>query len=250
MRKKLLKLLPWTALVGAVITVVSLITLTILHSGQQKENKENERKVIKALEKIQMLYPENIRDPHLRSELEDALHSKFIATIWLISTEGDILFSKGNTANSTRTGSVIELATVETQEILNSLPSESLTDYQRTLFLAASAIQREGAHNDIYNHLIREIHSTNGSIVGLIGVAYELRSNPGHVSWGWIVSVIFVLFGFPMYWFSLPLWVFLEAQKRGKHAWIWAIYILFGNLVALVAYLLNRHPIKNSSIIK
>jgi hypothetical protein len=250
MREKLLKLLPWTALVGGVITVVFLIILTILHSGQLKENKENEQKVTKTLEKIQMLHPENIYDPSLKSEIEDALHSQYIATIWLISTEGEILFSKGNTANSMRPGSVIVQATVETHEILNSLPSESLTDHQRILLLAASAIQREGAHNDIYNHLIREIHSTNGSIVGLIGVAYELSSDPGHVATGWIVSVIFVLLGFPMYWLSLPLWVFLDARKYGKHAWLWAIYLSFGNLVALVAYILTRLPIDNSSIVK
>ena len=84
MREKLLKLLPWTALVGGVITVVFLIILTILHSGQQKENKENEQKVTKTLEKIQMLHPENIYDPSLKSEIEDALHSQYIATIWLI----------------------------------------------------------------------------------------------------------------------------------------------------------------------
>ena len=53
-----------------------------------------------------------------------------------------------------------------------------------------------------------------------------------------------------LYWLSLPLWVFLDARKYGKHAWLWAIYVSFGNLVALVAYILTRPPIDNSSIVK
>lgn len=248
MREKLLKWLPWTALVAGVLTVTFLIVLTVLHSGLREENAENRKEAIDALRKIQASYPEDIRDPNFKLKIEEALSSPEIATIWLISLEGEILFSKGSTARSAAAGSVEELATTETKDILNSLPENALDDYQRTLLLAASAIQREGAHNDIYNHLIEEIHSPDGSKIGFIGIAYELSPDPGQAATLWIISVLVVLLSFPIYWFSLPVWVFLDARGRGERAWLWAVYISIGNLVALVAYLLARLPAVSSPL--
>ena len=45
-----------------------------------------------------------------------------------------------------------------------------------------------------------------------------------------------------MYWLSLPLWVLLDARERWDYAMVWAIFVLIGNLVALIAYLLARSP--------
>jgi len=250
MSNRLLKFLPWTALAGGVLAVSFLIVLTILHSRLKEENTENRRRAFEAIEKIQAYHPKNIYDPVFKSKIEETLNSQYIATIWLISPEGEILLSKGSTAGSLNSGSVREHATVETHEILNSLPPDALKEDKRILLLAASAIQREGAHNDIYNHLIREIHSSDGTRVGLIGVAYTLSPNPGSVATGWIVSVLIVLFSLPLYWLSLPLWVFLDARQRGERAWPWAIFVSIGNLIALIAYLLTRLPNDNVPIPK
>ena len=247
MHEKLLKLLPWTALIGGVFAIASLILMTILHSGLIEENLENRSEAIKALKKIQTLQPEKINDFALKSQIEDTLNSQYIATVWLISSEGKILFSKGSTAHSLNTGLVREYASVEIQEILNSIPPDKLRDNQRVLLLAASAIQRERTHNDIYNHLIREVHSPDDTLVGYIGVAYELRSDHGNVSPGWIISVLVVLFCFPIYWLSIPLWVYLDARNRGERAILWGIFVIFGNIVALLAYLIARLPIKDPS---
>jgi hypothetical protein len=42
----------------------------------------------------------------------------------------------------------------------------------------------------------------------------------------------------PIYWLALPLWVFLDARDRRERALAWGIFVLIGNLVALLAYLL------------
>ena len=248
MREKLLKWLPWKALGAGVLTVTFLIVLTVLHSGLRKENTENRQAAVDTLKKIQALYPEDMRDPIFKSKIGEALYSPEIATIWLISLEGEILFSRGSTARSAAAGSVDELATAETKDILSSLPENALDAYQRTLLLAASAIQREGSHNDIYNHLVEEIHSPDGSKIGFIGVAYELSSEPDQTSTLWIISVLVVLLNLPAYWFSLPLWVFLDARRRGERAWLWAAFVSIGNLVALIGYLLARQPADNSPL--
>jgi len=246
MRDRLLRLLPWAAMIGGILTVVFLIVLSILHSRLNKENIENRMIAVESIEKIQAVHPKDIADPSFRQKIEDALDSQYIVSIWLISPEGEILFSKGSTASSLRSGSVMDYATSETHEIIYSLPSNALNDDQRILLLAASAIQRERAHNDIYNHLIREILSPEGIRVGILGAAYELSSDPNHVPPEWIGSVLIVLISLPMYWFSLPLWVFLDARKRGERALFWTIFVFFGNLVGLISYLVIRMPTDNT----
>lgn len=246
MRDRLLRLLPWTAMIGGILTVVFLIVLSILYSRLNKENIENRMISLESIEEIQAMHPRDSTDPSFRQKIENAFDSRYIASIWLISPEGEILFSKGSTASSLRYGSVMEYSTSETREILNSLHPNALSENQKILLLAASAIQREGSHNDIYNHLIREILSPEGTRVCIIGLAYELSSDPGHVSPVWIWSVLIVLISLPMYWFSLPLWVFLDARKRGERALFWAIFVFFGNLVGLISYLVIRIPTDNT----
>lgn len=246
MSEKLLKSLPWIAFISGVLTVGFLIILLILNPGMKKENNENRDKALAVIDNMQGMHLESIKDPALKLKAQEALSSQYIATIWLISSEGEIIFSQGSTAGSSSKGSVTELATLETQEILKSLPSDSLPQSKRILILAASAIQREGTHNDIYNHLIREIHSIDGSTLGLIGMAYELNSDGKFGSLGKALGVLVVILGFLVYWISLPLWVYLDGRQRGERVCLWVLFLFVGNLVALVAYLFARLPLENS----
>jgi hypothetical protein len=36
--------------------------------------------------------------------------------------------------------------------------------------------------------------------------------------------------------------VWLDARARGERAWVWAVFVLLGNLVALITYILARRP--------
>ena len=132
-----------------------------------------------------------------------------------------------------------------THRVLDALPESAFTVEQRTLLLTSSAIQAEGEHNDIYRHLVGEVRSQDGSVIALIGMAYYI--NPDEADAAWIALVIGGLVSLGVYWLALPTWVFFDARFRGERAWVWAVYVLIGNLVALIAYILARPPIKKPS---
>ena len=65
--------------------------------------------------------------------------------------------------------------------------------------------------------------------------------------YGYATALFLVPIGLMVYWLVLPWWVFLDAKARGERAWVWAMFVLLGNLVALFAYLLARHPLPTFS---
>ena len=134
-------------------------------------------------------------------------------------------------------GGALATVTVRVVEALQ----ETLTADQETALLAASAIMREGEHNDVFRHMLRPVTGPDGSIVGYLGVNYP--ANPalgGSVSPAYLAGLLVLLTGLAAYWLSLPFWVLLDAGPRGERAWVWAAFVLVGNLVALMAYLLTR----------
>ena len=57
------------------------------------------------------------------------------------------------------------------------------------------------------------------------------------------------LASFILFWFSIPAWMALDAQKRRERATAWGLFGLLGNMIALVVYLLvreNGQPSGNS----
>ena len=60
---------------------------------------------------------------------------------------------------------------------------------------------------------------------------------------------IAALAGLILFWFSIPAWMALDAQKRRERATAWGLFGLLGNMIALVVYLLvreNGQPSGNS----
>jgi len=49
--------------------------------------------------------------------------------------------------------------------------------------------------------------------------------------------------GLAAYWFSLPAWVVTDARRRGEKAVAWGLFVLLGNVVALVFYLQVRREV-------
>jgi hypothetical protein len=193
------------------------------------------------LDKLQEIGPTSLDDVALRRAVEHLLEGPHVATVWLLTPDGRIVFSSGSTAASTpRNSTVEELATDDARLLLDVLPSEALSDEHRTWLLAASAIRREGTHNDIYRHLVRPVRAPDGSIIALVGVAYDFRERA--TGPGWIIAMSVALACLIVYWVSLPLWVLLDARQRGERALAWATFVLIGNLVALVAYILAHAP--------
>jgi hypothetical protein len=237
MLNRLKHMLPALAIVSGLAVAADVVLLERSKASDSIRTSPNRHAAKAILTELQGIHPSSIDDRAFRQAWAHLLDQPLVATVWLITPNGRIVASEGSTAASTPPGSgVEELATNDTRRLLDVLPSQALSEEQRTWLLAASAIRREGVHNDIYDHLLRPISAPNGSVVALVAVAYECREKgPG---FAWILGVTGAFSLSLVYWVSLPLWVFLDARARGEQAVAWATFVLMGNLVALVAYIL------------
>lgn len=237
------RILPWVALVCGLIALASVIALTQTRNTALIDTGVTRPAVVATLDRLQALQPSSLEDPTFQQAVKAARDEPYVATVWLFAPDGRIVWAGGSTALSAPApGTAEERATAETRRILATLPEGALSAEQRTLLLAASAIQAEGEHNDVYRHLLRPITAPDGTVVALVGVAYDVSDWGGAPSAGWVALLLGGLGGFGLYWLALPLWVWLDARQRGERAWVWAVFVLIGNLVALLAYLLVRPP--------
>ena len=231
-------------IVAVIAVVVSLISFSIVSRQVRQAHidaGETRPVVDAAVAKIQELHPSSLDEPSFRQALEKLPQTQYVFGIWLIRPDGQIAFSNVGYANH---GRVEEWATEETQRILSEMPESFITPRQRTAFLAASAIQSEGEHNDVFRQMIRLLKNDSGAELGFIGVSYNINAAssdfPGYV---YATALFLIPIGLLVYWLVLPWWVFLDAKERGERAWVWAMFVLMGNLVALFAYILTRLPL-------
>jgi hypothetical protein len=244
MLNRLRQVLPSLAVVGAVIAAICVVLLSYLRQMALVDTGATRPVVEAALAQLEACHPVSLEDTAFRREVEKLLQTPYVATVWLFSAEGRLVFAKGSTSSATPTGKTAEeLASEDTRRVIDALPKEALISEQRAWLLAASAIRREGEHNDIYHHLVIPVWTANDPAPALVGVAYEIsQSLDSPIRFHWMIILFGALGGLLLYWMSLPLWVFLSARERGEHAWAWAIFVFFGNLVGLIAYLLARKP--------
>jgi len=234
--------LPAVAVVGLVLALVFFVLGTGVRSRTLLDTGETRAPVERAVQKVVSLQPSSLDDPAFREAVSDLQRAPYVATVWLFSPDGRIVHAAGSTAASAAAGNVVDLATAEGRRVAESLAGV-LSDDQRRLVLAASTIQREGEHNDVYRHLVRVIRGRDGAATAIVGIAYDVSPALARpVSIGYAASVLAFFAGIAAYWFSLPLWVFLDGRARGERAAVWAGFVLVGNLVALAAYLLTRAP--------
>jgi hypothetical protein len=237
------KILPFIAILSGLLAIVCLLLLWKILAPLGVDTGQTIPSVRNTVAKITALHPASLDDPELLKTLEEAVDEPYIATLWLIGPDGRIIWAAGSTAQSTPVGdSVKSLATSDMQRLLAALPDGILNETSRLWLLAASAIRREGEHNDIYRHLLRPIKLAQDGPTAILGVAYE-ASNIGP---GVIYKIKILLSTFMssclIYWLSLPLCVYFDAKQHGEHALVWAAFVLIGNVVALIAYLLTRTP--------
>jgi hypothetical protein len=234
MKTKLFKLLPWVALAGLLLAGISFGFVSYNRSNQLTEDPQTRRSALDTLTEIAALQPTTVDDPALRKALEDSLQAPYIATIWLFAPDGEqIAYSAGSTSAASRRSADME-------QILAALPQDALQTEQTAMLKAVAAMRYEGEHNDIYRHLILPIRSPDGALIGFLGAAYDINSALSPVTAGYIATLITFIAGLALYWLSLPLWVLWDARNRGERAPAWAVFVLLGNLVALVAYLIVR----------
>lgn len=241
MRKRIKKLLPAVALVGASTALIGFVLISYQRASFLVDTGETRPAVEATVARLQALRPASVDDPALRRAVEETLHAPYVATVWLFAPDGRVVYSAGSAAIRGQ-GSAGDLATDEARRLLATLPEGALSEQQRTWILTASAIQAEGEHNDVYRHMLRLVHAPDDSVVALLGVAYDVSPAVGEPALGWIGGLLIWLLAVGVYWLALPLWVWLDAHERGERAWIWAAFVFIGNLVALIAYVLAVRP--------
>jgi hypothetical protein len=144
---------------------------------------------------------------------------------------------------------VKDLISPEIYGALDALSDSDLPREQRDMLLAAFAIRAEGTHNDIYRHLLRPVRNANGETVAMAGIAYTIArsSSKGMDLLYYVLGGLGRLLGLGAYLLSLMIWVFLDARSRQSHPWLWAAFVLVGQLFGLLVYLLARKTTKESS---
>ena len=238
MTKKVKSLLPWIAVLSALAAAILALIGIPQRRQMLTDSGVTHLAAEAAIEQVIALPPASLDDANFRRSLEALPGKAYISNVWLFAPDGQIISSVGMMAP--REGTAAEHATVEARRLLETLPQDTLTGEQRTLLLAASAIQSEGEHNDVLRHFVREVRSPDGVLLGWVGVAYDVSPDISAPDIGWIISLLAWLFFLGIYWLSLPLWVWLDARQRGERAGVWAMFVLVGNLVALMAYVLTR----------
>ncbi|HEY4761665.1 MAG TPA: hypothetical protein VIH42_13885 [Thermoguttaceae bacterium] len=229
------------ALVAPLVTIICLIITWMLLMPLCVDTGQTITSVKTTVDKLTRLRPASLDDPELLKAMQQAVHEPYIASLWLIGPDGRFVQTVGG-AFFTPTGSTVEeLATDDTKCILATLPEGRLNETDKMWLLAASAIRREGEHNDILRHLLRPIQLPQNNQTAILGVAY--LASAAELGWFYKCVVLASLFSLIAYWLSLPLWVFLDAKEHGERTVFWAVFVLVGNVVALMAYILTRPPI-------
>jgi len=238
MSHKLKNILPWAALAAFIIAALLLIAGSSQRSQVLVESGETLAAAERALEELDAQAPESLDEPALRSALDQTARANYIAAVWLFDQQGQIVYSSGSPLKE---GSASSKATVEVARALAALPDDALSSEQRMMVLVSSTIQAEGEHADIFRYRVQPVRSGGGGTLGFIGLAYEASPAVGApASAGYIASLLGLLAALGVYWLSLAGWVYLDAASRGERALVWAIFVLIGNFVALIAYLLAR----------
>jgi hypothetical protein len=241
MSERVKRRLPAVAAISVLAALVGFITANRTHRQMSVDSGETRRTVDAAVAELQAMRPNSLDDPPFRQALEKLRRAQYVAGVWLIRPDGQIVFSNSRFADR---GRVEEWATDETRRVLAEMPEGFLTAPQRMALLAASAIQSEGEHNDVLRQMIRPLRGNDDVELGFVGVSYDANTELGEFpGLGYAVAVLIIPVGLLVYWLALAGWVFLDAKVRGERAWVWAMFLLLGNLVALFAYLLARQPL-------
>lgn len=239
---KLKRILPWVILCSAIAIPFWLPVMARTRAGQITDTGRTRPVVNQALAKLQALQPASLDDSSFRRAVQEAVSSQYVASIWLFTPDGRIVFRAGSQANPER---FYEWATQEERAIISALAEGTLSDEQKGALLAAAALRGVGGgdHNDVWSQAVSSLKSPDGKLVGWLGAVYDVSATASARPPLKVMAFMFLtLLLLAVYDLSLAAWVYLDARERGERAWVWALFALIGNLVALFAYVLVRMP--------
>jgi hypothetical protein len=243
MYKKIKQVIPWLSFLAIAMAALLLIEFNMRRSAILVESPETKATAEDVIKKILATNPKSLDDQSLIEALEEADNTPYIAQVWLFTPDGQLKFSRGTPKNFV---SAQQLVTRQVVGALAALPEGTLNQGQQMLVIIASAIQAEGEHNDVYRYKVQQIISPDNQVVGYIGITYDVNDGISADPTIWtIVSTFGLLLSLVIYWVGLATWTYLDAKERNEKAGVWALFVLIGNLVALIAYLLVRGQSKN-----
>ena len=237
------KALPIVAAVAGICMVGGIIYTSFQKKSITDDTGETRNVVESTISRFVLMQPKRIDDWSYLEMFRGIIDEQYIASAWLFDLNGRLVDVSGTKANEKN---VDRISTEEKRGIVDSLPTNLLSRNQKTAVLVASAIQREGTHNDVFGHLVREVKDRGNETVGFLGIAYDINPNVGNPEIGWIIAVVMTGLSLVVYWITLPVWVFMDARSRGERAAAWAVFVLIGNLVALLGYILSKTPLRAS----
>jgi hypothetical protein len=241
MSTRLRKILPWVMLCSAVALLAWLPAMARMRMASIIDNGKSRPIVEQALAGVQAVKPASLDDQSLRDAISKAAGSHYIVDAWLFTPDGRIAYQSEGGQDPAR---FYDWATKDTLAVIDALPKGTLTGHQRGALLAAAALggAQGGDHNDVFRRAVVPLRSSDGKLIGWLGAVYGISSvKPTGAETMIALALIFALLLFAVYEASLVGWIFLDAKARGERAWVWALFALVGNLVALIAYLL-AHP--------
>ena len=239
MKKTWYRILPWMALSSGVLVVLILGLAAILKPSKNIESSVNRKIALDKLKQIRIESTENLNSKAFFDSFDKVLNCSVITTKWLISEKGEIIYANGVMAQSTPLNSnIYSLVDAQNRGLIDAV-EYALDSLQMRLLFAAASIRREGDHNDIYGHLVIPLKTSSNVLVGFIGVAYSLDDSKPPFQ-NYYVIIIALIVCFLLYWLLLPLWVYFDCRERNNKYILWSIFVLFGNVPALIAYLISN----------
>ena len=230
--------LPIIAVIGALVALVCLSALSLQRRAPATDTDETRRNAEKTLARIEATRPASLDDTTFQATITQAKDAPYVAAVWLFTPDGQILEGSQGFVHSTVEAS----ATDEARQALAALPEGTLNTEQRTALLAVSVMRAREQHDDTYRQLLREVRGPEDELVALVGVTYEVSPAIHAPAPAAALAMACGFLGLATYWISLPVWVWLDARDRAERAWAWAVFVLLGNLVGVITYILARRP--------
>jgi hypothetical protein len=221
---------------GIILAAVFFLFASLVRGAALTDTGETRASINRSLDSILPVSIAAPDDPALLDAASRLTKEEYVAAVWLIDSDGNILFIQGGPA---RTGdNIVDLSSGESDLVAAVEPILISGPAQAELNLAV-AMRREGEHNDVYRHAVRSIPGPGGTPIAYIGIAYDINPSIGAPpDREWILVLGILAASLAVYWLGLPLWVALDARDRGERPILWGAFVLIANLAGVLAYLL------------
>jgi hypothetical protein len=236
-------LLLLAAVAGMIAFVCMLVGFSVgigfaRSEGFIDEGMKRRQSVENSLDSILPAEIESADSPEFTAAVERLKMEPYVVWVWVVDPEGAVLLSYNGPAKE---GDNVYFLSKYEEDLLFSVEKTRIDPVTEMELRLAMALRREGEHNDIYGHMVRQVPGPDGKAKAFVGITFEAVDAAPEARD--IVFLILGAAGILIYWLGLPLWVLLDmrAAGGGRTALLWAFFVLIANAAGLMAYLLVKH---------